>query len=461
MTIGGRAVSSETEFPVTNPANGQVFAYAPECTYEQLDEAMSAAQVAFRDWSADPDRRRELLLNSAREIRRNADALATLLTTEQGKPLRESRAEVENFANHFDFYAEMKAPREVLVDDGQTFVEVERRPIGVVATITPWNFPLGLASWKVAPALSAGNTVVSKPSPFTPLSTLLAGDILRLVLPPGVFNVVSGGDQLGERMTTHPVPKKVSFTGSIPTGKRVALAGAKDLKRVTLELGGNDAAIILDDAIPSEIGEKIFWGAFTNNGQICMAIKRVYVHESIHDELVDLLSEYADSMRLGSGLDETTQLGPVNNAPQLQRVEHLVSQAVQSGAVISAGGDRQGPGYFYRPTIVSSARSGMRLVDEEQFGPVLPVIAYRDTDDAVEQANRTEYGLCGSVWSGDSDRGWQIAARLECGVSWVNTHMSIPSGAPFGGVKQSGIGRENGIWGYDAMTEQRVLHRTK
>ena len=259
----------------------------------------------------------------------------------------------------------------------------------------------------------------------------------------------------------HPVPKKISFTGSIPTGKRVALAGAKDLKRITLELGGNDAAIVLDDAEPSEIAEKIFWGAFTNCGQFCMAIKRVYVHESIHDALVELLSDYAATIRLGSGLDETTQLGPVNNAPQLQRVEELVGRAVQSGAVITVGGERLGPGYFYRPTIVRGARSGMQLVDEEQFGPALPIIAYRDIDDAVQQANATDYGLCGSVWSSDSERGWQIAARLECGLSWVNTHLPIPKGAPFGGVKHSGIGRENGVWGYEAMTEQRVLHRTK
>ena len=461
MTIGGREVKSDNEFPVSNPATGHVIARAPDCTQEQLDEAMSAAQLAFRDWRADSDKRRELLLDCAREIRRNDGELATLLTTEQGKPLRDSMAEVGSFAHHFEYYAEMRPAREVLVDDGITYAEVERRPLGVVATITPWNFPLGLASWKIAPALSAGNTVVSKPSPYTPLSTLRAGEILGRVLPPGVFNVVSGGDELGRWITTHPVPRKVSFTGSIATGIQVAMAGAKDLKRVTLELGGNDAAIVLDDANPSEIAESLFWGAFANNGQFCMAIKRLYVHESIHDEMVDLLSHYAATIKIGNGLDETTQLGPVNNAPQLQRVQELVGRAVEAGAVITEGGERVEPGYFYRPTIVSGAQTGMPLVDEEQFGPALPIIAYRDVEDAVEQANRTEYGLCGSVWSSDPDRGWQVASQLECGLSWVNTHLPIPEGAPFGGVKHSGQGRENGVWGFEAMTEQRVLHRTR
>jgi len=319
--------------------------------------------------------------------------------------------------------------------------------------------PLALAVWKVAPALLAGNTVVLKPSPFTPLTTLRLGELLRDVLPPGVLNVVSGGDELGAWMTSHPVPRKISFTGSIETGKLVAAAAAPDLKRVTLELGGNDPAILLDDADPATVAPALFWGAFANCGQICVAIKRVYVPEKLHEPMVEALAEVARSAKVGNGLEDGTQLGPLNNAPQHERVAELVGDAVGRGARVATGGRAiDGGGYFYEPTILTDLPEGASIVDEEQFGPALPVVPYRDLDEAVARANDTHYGLGASVWSADPDRGGEVARRLECGTAWVNAHMLLPPHQPFGGAKWSGIGVENGPWGLLGFTEIQVIH---
>jgi acyl-CoA reductase-like NAD-dependent aldehyde dehydrogenase len=334
--------------------------------------------------------------------------------------------------------------------------------VGVVAAITPWNFPLTLAFWKIAPALLAGNTLVLKPSPFTPLTTLKVAEILRDVMPPGILNVVSGGDELGAWMTGHPVPRKVSVTGSIETGKKVAMSAAPDLKRVTLELGGNDPAIVLDDADPAVVSKAIFAGAFNNNGQVCSAIKRVYVPEALYDDVVEGLVAQAAAVKVGDGTDEGTKLGPINNKPQFERVKELVGDALSHGATAAVGGhamDR--PGYFFEPTILAGLSDGTRIVDEEQFGPALPVISYRDVDDVVERANATHFGLSGSVWGSDSDRAADVAGRLECGTAWVNTHLALAPQQPFGGFKWSGVGVENGPWGLAEFSEIQVVHRSK
>jgi acyl-CoA reductase-like NAD-dependent aldehyde dehydrogenase len=341
-------------------------------------------------------------------------------------------------------------------------VELARRPLGVVAAITPWNFPLTLAFWKIAPALLAGNTLVLKPSPYTPLTTLKVGELLKDVFPPGVVNIVSGGDDLGAWMTTHPVPRKISFTGSVETGKKVALSAAPDLKRVTLELGGNDPAIVLDDADPAEVATAIFAGAFNNNGQVCSAIKRVYVPENLYDDVVDALAAHASSTKVGDGTEPDSQLGPINNAPQYERVKELVADAISGGAKAVTGGhpmDR--PGYFFEPTILAGLTDGTRIVDEEQFGPALPVISYRDVNDAVERANATHFGLSGSVWGPDADRASEVAGQLECGTAWVNTHLALGPAQPFGGFKWSGIGVENGPWGLAEFSELQVVHRSR
>ena len=462
MTISGSEAPSEATFDVINPATGQPYAAAPDCTRHQLDAAMEAAAKAYRDWKTDEGARRAALLRAAEIVIAAADDIAPTLTAEQGKPLREAKREVQSCGRWMQYYAELEIPREVLQDDEKALVEVVRRPLGVVAAITPWNFPVSLAGWKISPALLAGNTMVLKPSPFTPLSTLQLGALLRDVFPPGVVNVVSGGDELGAWMTAHPVPRKISFTGSVATGKKVAASAAPDLKRTTLELGGNDAAILLDDVDPARVADGLFGGAFANNGQVCSAIKRVYVPERLYGDVVDALAERARAVKVGDGTDPDTQLGPINNKPQFERVSELVSDAVNGGARAVTGGkamDR--PGYFFEPTILADVSDGTRIVDEEQFGPALPVIAYRDVDDAVERANATSFGLSGSVWGTDGDRAADVASRLECGTAWVNAHLIITPQQPFGGHKSSGLGVENGPWGYYGFTEIQTLHRRR
>jgi acyl-CoA reductase-like NAD-dependent aldehyde dehydrogenase len=457
MTIGGDSVPAADSFDVVNPANGEVFAHAPECTPQQLDAAFDAAAKAQPDWKVDESVRRATLVKMADVLLASGTELAPILTAEQGKPLGDANIEVFASAIWCQYFAGLETPPQIIQDDAEAIVEVVRRPVGVVAAITPWNFPLTLAFWKIAPALLAGNTLVLKPSPFTPLATLKTAELLRDVMPPGVLNVVSGGDELGAWMTAHPVPRKVSFTGSIETGKKVAKSAAPDLKRVTLELGGNDPAIVLDDADPAIVGKAIFAGAFNNNGQVCSAVKRVYVPEALYDEVVDVLVSHASAIKVGDGTEAGTKLGPINNKPQFERVKELVGDAT----VATGGKAMDRPGYFFEPTILTDISDGTRIVDEEQFGPALPVIAYRDIDDVVERANATHFGLSGSVWGADGDRAAAVAGRLECGTAWVNTHLALSPQQPFGGFKWSGIGVENGPWGLAEFTEVQAVHRSK
>ena len=462
MTIGGDTVPAADSFGVVNPATGAVFAEAPDCSRDQLDAAFEAASKAQRDWKYDEAARRATLLKMADVLLASGAEIAPILTAEQGKPLGDANIEVFAAAIWCQYFAKLETPPQVIQDDAEARVEVVRRPVGVVAAITPWNFPLTLAFWKIAPALLAGNTLVLKPSPFTPLATLKTAELLRDVMPAGVLNVVSGGDDLGAWMTGHPVPRKVSFTGSIETGKKVAISAAPDLKRVTLELGGNDPAIVLDDADPSVVGKAIFAGAFNNNGQVCSAIKRVYVPEALYDQVVEVLADQAGKIKVGEGTEPDTKLGPINNAPQFQRVQELVNDALAHGATAAVGGkamDR--PGYFFEPTILTDLSDGTRIVDEEQFGPALPVIPYRDVDDVVERANATHFGLSGSVWGADADRAAGVANRLECGTAWVNTHLALSPQQPFGGFKWSGVGVENGPWGLAEFSEIQAVYRSK
>jgi acyl-CoA reductase-like NAD-dependent aldehyde dehydrogenase len=462
MTLGGASVRATATFGVVNPATGGVFAEAPDCSREQLGAAMAAAASAFPDWRVDVDARRAGLRSAAAALMDRQDELAGLVTSEQGKPLRAAALEVASAARWLEAAAALELPREVVQDDERALVEVVRRPLGVVAAITPWNYPLLTAAMKIGPALLAGNSVVLKPSPYTPLATLRMGEILAGHLPPGVLNVVSGGDQLGAWMTTHPAVRKISFTGSIATGKAVAAAAAPDLKRITLELGGNDPAIVLEDADPATVASGLFWGAFTNCGQVCTAIKRVYVPESLYDDVVEALAERARRARVGEGREPGVQLGPINNRPQYERVSALVDDALASGARAAAGGrPMEGEGYFYEPTILAGLSDGTRIVDEEQFGPALPVVAYRDIDDAVERANATHFGLSASVWSPDVERAAGVASRIECGSAWVNTHMALAPHLPFGGAKWSGLGVENGPWGLNGFSELQVLYRAR
>ncbi|WP_223190038.1 aldehyde dehydrogenase family protein [Nonomuraea terrae] len=461
-TIGGKAHPTAATFDVVNPATGEVFATAPDASAADVDAAVRAAARAYPSWRSDAKTRREVLNAAADALLAALDEIVPILTAEQGKPLAESAREVQTAAMFFRYYADMELPREVLRDDESAFVQLVRRPLGPVAVIAPWNFPLTLAGAKIAPALSAGNTVVLKPSPFTPLSSLKVGEVLREVLPAGVLNVISGGNEAGAAMTTHPLIRKISFTGSIATGKAIAAAAAADLKRTTLELGGNDPVIVLEGADPVRVAEGVFPRAFSNSGQVCVAPKRVYAHESLRPALVEALAELARNAKVGDGSLAGTELGPVNNRPQLERVAELVDDAVRHGATVAAGGGViDGKGYFYRPTILTDLGDGVRIVDEEQFGPALPVIGYRDLDDAVARANATHFGLGSSVWGEDLERAAAVAERLEAGTTWVNTHTARSLDEPFAGVKWSGIGVESGRWGLKGFTEFHLIHQAR
>lgn len=459
MTIDGAAASVDASFEVLNPATEQVVGLAPDCSPAHLEKAMSAAQTAFGSWRQDLGVRRTALEAIADVVATHVDDLAAVLTAEQGKPLHEARREVLRTSDWFRHYAQVALDPEVVQDDATARVDVVRRPLGVTVAITPWNVPLALAAWKIAPALLTGNTVIVKPSPYTPLATLAMVALTRDLLPPGVLSALSGGDELGKAMTSHPIPRKLSFTGSAEAGASVLRASVPDFKRVTLELGGNDAAIVLDDVDVAAVAERIFWSGFSNAGQVCCAVKRVYVPRHLESALVDSLADLARSVVVGDGAVAGTQIGPLNNAEQRDRVSMLVDAARFAGADVVAGGaalDR--PGYFYQPTIVRNLPQGSALVEQEQFGPALPVVAYDRIEDAVAASNGGKYGLSGSVWSGDATRAAEVGSSMDCGTVWVNTHGMLNPWQPFGGHKASGLGLENGRWGLDAFTDIQVRY---
>jgi acyl-CoA reductase-like NAD-dependent aldehyde dehydrogenase len=312
MTIGGEAVSGDDTFGVHNPATGEVFAEAPNCSRAQLDIAMESAQRAFAEWQGDVEQRRQVMYQCAALIEESAEEIGRIQTLEQGMPLGSSVSGVTQIAASFRSIADLEIPRLVIQDDENALVEVARRPIGVIAAIKAWNGPIHQAVGTIAPAFRAGCTVVFKPSPYTPLATLALGEILRPAVPEGVLNVISGSDPLGQWMVEHPIPRGVSFTGSIATGKRVNVAAAADLKRVLLELGGNDAAIVLDDVDPEELAKRIFWTAFANAGQVCIAVKRIFVPEALHDDIVSALARIAREVKVGDGFEEGVQMGPTD-----------------------------------------------------------------------------------------------------------------------------------------------------
>lgn len=462
MTIGGQEHPGSEHFPVLNPATEEVFAEAPECSFDDLERAVAAARTAFGDWRRNEQARRIALGQAADRLEAAAGEIAHTLTLEQGKPLPQAQGELKSAVAILKSASKMPLPHDVVRDDAQGRIEICHRPFGVVAAIAPWNFPALTALSKVAPALLAGNTCVLKPSPFTPLATLQLGRVLSEVLPAGVLNVISGGGGVGARLSAHPDVRAISFTGSVATGKKVAEAAAPDLKRVTLELGGNDPAIVLEDAPIEKLAARLFWSAFMNAGQVCLAIKRLYVAEPLFERLIGALTALARGVRVGDGLEPHTQMGPINNSLQLERVSSLVADARARGCAVRAGGERLGrKGYFYPPTVLADLGDDAPVVAEEQFGPVLPVLTYRDVDDAVERANATHFGLGASVWSADLERAQEIAKRLDAGTVWINQHMQLTPEAPFGGAKWSGLGYAVGRWGLESFLQKHVINLTR
>ena len=463
MTIGGELVSGGATFDVVNPATEAVIARAPDATREQLDAAIAAARTAFPGWAATPIAERRVLLDKLGDaVLANIDGFKRLLTAEQGKPHADAEMEVGGAGMWLKGAAALDLPVTVNEDSAERYSETRHVPIGVVGAIAPWNFPMILAMFKVGPALLAGNTMVLKPSPFTPLTTLKFGELVAGILPPGVLNVVTGGDRLGPWMTEHPGIDKVSFTGSTATGRRVMQSASVTLKRVTLELGGNDPAIVMPDVDVEKVAEELFWAAFRNNGQICIATKRMYVHQDVYEPLKAAIVAYARTVKIGDGAEQGTQIGPINNKPQYDRVLELIQDARDKGYNFLIGGEADDvPGYFIPVTIIDNPPEDSRIVQEEQFGPVLPLLKFDDVDEVVARANATDYGLGGSVWGGDEDRALAIAERIASGTVWVNETQHLTPFAAFGGMKQSGVGVEGGVEGLLEYTNAQTVVRRK
>ncbi len=462
LVIGGKLVDGASSMEVINPATGKLLANSPRADAQQANEAVAAAKAAFEGWSATPVAERRVLLGKvAAAMEANIVALAKQLTQEQGKPTKDAMEEIGGAAAFIHYFATLDMPPKLIEDSPVRRVESHRKPLGVVAAIIPWNFPILMACGKMGPALLTGNTMVLKPAPTTPLTTLMLGKIANEILPPGVLNVITDANDLGGLLTSHPDVRKVSFTGSTATGKKVMASAADSIKRVTLELGGNDAAIVLDDVDPKETAAALYGGAFANNGQVCLAIKRLYVHDSIYEEMVEELSKCANAAVVGDGLAPETTLGPIQNKMQFEKVKGYLEESKAAGKVAAGGQVDDSGGYFIRPTILRDVTDGDRIVDEEQFGPLLPVIKYSDPEDALKRANSSQYGLGGSVWSKDPKRATQIAARMESGTVWVNKHIDLGPNIPFGGAKQSGIGVEFSEEGLAEFTQMQVVNVAK
>ncbi|WP_019645780.1 aldehyde dehydrogenase family protein [Novispirillum itersonii] len=461
LIIGGAYHATASRFDVLNPATGTLAGTAPNASRADLDAAVSAAKAAFGSWSQQSDDQLQAACHAAADhLAAHTEELARLVTLEQGKPLNGlgSRWELGGAEAWARYTAGLSLPVRVLQDDAAGRIELHRRPLGVVGSITPWNFPVMIAVWHILPALRTGNTVVIKPSPYTPLATLRMVELLNQVLPPGVLNIITGDDRsenLGGAMAAHPDIRKIVFTGSCGTGQKVMQSAATTLKRLTLELGGNDAGIVLPDADPQQIAAGLFWGAFLNNGQTCAAMKRLYVHDSVHDAVCEALTTYARTVRVGNGLNEDSALGPIQNAMQFDKVRRLVEDAKTRGTVLCGG--EPGDGLFFPPTLIAGLKNGDPLVEEEQFGPALPIIRYSDVNAAIHAANDSANGLGGSVWSTDIDAARAVAQRLECGSVWINKHGAIQPNVPFGGRKTSGIGVEFGEDGLAEYTDIQAI----
>jgi acyl-CoA reductase-like NAD-dependent aldehyde dehydrogenase len=459
--IDGRMTDNGKWLDVVNPATEDVIGRVPACGKDELDQAVAAARRAFKTWSKTPIvERRAAIQRISAIIKENADELHRLLTAEQGKPHAQAMGEIIGASMMSGAQATLDLEDEINEDSDARFSRTRRVPVGVVGGIVPWNFPVMMAVQKIAPAMLSGCTIVLKPSPFTPLTTLRLAELIADAVPAGVVNVITGEDSLGPLITEHPDIDKITFTGSTATGKKIMEGASKDLKRITLELGGNDASIVLPDADVEKVAEQLFWSSFTNAGQICVAAKRVYIHEDIYDELSQAIAEYGKAVKVGDGSQQGTAVGPVQNKKQYERVLELIQDAKDQGYKFLTGGDGgdpSGTGYFVPITILDNPPEDARIVAEEQFGPVMPLMKFSTDEEVIERANASEYGLAGAVWTKDTERGVRIAEQLETGTVWVNEFLHLSPFAPFGGHKQSGFGAEYGKEGLLEFTYPQVI----
>ena len=451
MTINGEAVVTKNTQPVYNPATRAVFAEVPDASKELLDDTVRAARQALGPWRNTPVSQRQSAMEGFADLlEAHSEEFMTLLTREQGKPRAGAEFEVLGSVAWIRAIATQSLPDELVEETDERRVITRFTPVGVVGAIVPWNFPILLSIWKIAPALMAGCTLVLKPSPYTPLCDLKMVELAQQAFPPGVLSAVSGGDDLGRWITSHPGINKVAFTGSTETGRHVMRSAADTIKRVTLELGGNDPAIVLPDVDAKAIAPELFWAAFQNNAQFCNVSKRLYIHEDIYDEVRDALVEFIEkNIKVGDGTLEDTDLGPIQNSMQYGKVKDYFADCHANGYKFALGGkiDENAKGWFVPVSLVDNPPESSRIVQEEPFGPILPLLKWSDEDDVIARANDTIYGLGATVWGKDLNAVERIGSQLEAGTVWLNeVHQYSPFQA-FGGHKQSGLGCENSLHG--------------
>jgi len=463
-----RSASDGGTTEIRNPATGELVDRVAAATQQDIDNAIDAAESAFKKWSTvPPPHRAAILYKASRLLNEREKDLARLLTQEQGKPLREAVLEIRRFAHTLEHYAGLaKTIRGGYVPalDDRRYGMIIKKPIGVCGAIVPWNFPVSLLGNKIGPALVTGNTVVVKPAGTTPLTCVQAVQILNEAgLPSGVLNIVPGpAGIVGETLLKDARVRKIGFTGATSTGKHVMEVAAQNVKRVTLELGGSDSMIVCDDADLDQAVSAASVGRFFNCGQACLAVKRLYLFEKIYDSFVSKLIGKVEKLRVGNGLEQGVIVGPLHTAAQRDEVEAQVTDAVKRGARVLAGGKRPAgdgfaKGHFYLPTLLADVDENSRAIQEEVFGPALPIIRVKDFDEAIDKANDSIYGLGSSIWTRDLDKATQAAERLEAGYTWVNSPQIIFDELPFGGVKQSGLGKEHGEEALDYYMETKSV----
>ena len=465
--INGKWVEAKSgkTFPVENPFNQEIISHVPDSDNHDVNEAVSAANTAYSDWhKMSASERRDLMKELANKSRENANELAKTISMEMGMPFPEALDEIDTVADFLEYYGELardEVGRIVAPVDRNTMSLVRYESIGVIGCIIPWNYPLALMGWKLAPALAAGNTVVMKPSEITPLSILHWCNVVDSILPDGVINVITGfGQSAGEPIVKHPDVPVVTFTGSVATGKKIAKFAAENLKKVSLELGGKDPMIICDDADIEIAAQGASWGGFVNAGQVCTSIERVYVFENVMDQFTEAIIEEAKKVVLGDPMKEDTHIGPMASKLQQEKAIEKVNQAIKDGARLLAGGsvpENLDRGYFYQPTVLDNIEPNMEIITEEAFSPVLPIQKVSSIEEAIQCSNDSVYGLGCSIFTNDIDRALTAADDIKSGTVCINSPLMENIAAPFGGMKQSGIGREHGKEALDEFREAKHI----